>query len=463
MPESENDILKVIPNINTIKMKKIKLKLDTTMLNRILAFIYIKTTYRTMKALNNIYKLINMIDMTIYNKDEDSKARIWVIKKSLYAIIYMEFETDESIWQYCKDQPDATKLTNAVIDGIPSLKINPNECKYVVKAVDDRLEYGYVLNLKEVYQEILDSIHDNDIKSYKAVSEKLKNIATSIINISRNTNSLDSDTTFSLKDEYFENVVTEAVEKLRDRNRVFVTGIRRLNTILSPGYQSKRLYTYLAFPGGGKSQILLKAALDIKKYNNDIKPKDQTKQPAVLLITMENDIDETVERIFNMRVSSEDIRNYSPKQVIRQLRNVGEMRLADKNDIDIIIKYYPNRSIDTNDLYGIIKDLYDDGTEVIALILDYLKRIRPAEKAMTEKEELKNITNELKILAKKLDIPVITAQQLNRTASSVVDAAIQNKKEDVTRLVGRDGVAGAWEIKIALWSPHMVTYVKKAL
>ena len=54
-----------------------------------------------------------------------------------------------------------------------------------------------------------------------------------------------------------------------------------------------------------------------------------------------------------------------------------------------------------NDLYGIIKDLYDDGTEVIALILDYVKRIRPAEKGASEKEELKNITNELKTLAKK--------------------------------------------------------------
>ena len=75
-----------------------------------------------------------------------------------------------------------------------------------------------------------------------------------------------------------------------------------------------------------------------------------------------------------------------------------------------------------------------------------MKRIRPAEKAATEKEELKNITNELKTLARQLDVTVITAQQLNRTASSVVDAAIQNKKEDVTRLVGRDGVSGAWEI-----------------
>ena len=40
----------------------------------------------------------------------------------------------------------------------------------------------------------------------------------------------------------------------------------------------------------------------------------------------------------------------------------------------------------------------------------------------------------------------ITAQQLNRVAASVVDSALQAKKEDVTKLVGRDGIAGAWEI-----------------
>ena len=40
----------------------------------------------------------------------------------------------------------------------------------------------------------------------------------------------------------------------------------------------------------------------------------------------------------------------------------------------------------------------------------------------------------------------ITAQQLNRSSATVVDSALQNNKEDVTRLVGRDGVSGAWEL-----------------
>ena len=70
----------------------------------------------------------------------------------------------------------------------------------------------------------------------------------------------------------------------------------------------------------------------------------------------------------------------------------------------------------------------------------------PAHIVSNKEFVLKNITNELKELAKFFDIPVVTAQQLNRNASSVVDAALQAKKEDVTRLVGRDGIAGAWEI-----------------
>ena len=441
-----SEILKEVPNIDKIKLRKIKLKLDMAMLDCIIAFIYKKSVLRTRKALSNTEKLFSMIDDSVYMDSPELVARIWVIRKSLEAILVHELENEGMVKEYCRNDSDPNPIIDDIIDGIDKLKISYEETKWLIKSIDDRVQYGYVLTLKDVYQQILDRIDVGNFKSFKAASQMLYELAASVISIKRNTNSLDSDVTFSLKDEYFENVVTDACNKLRDKNRVFITGIRRLNTILAPGYQSKRLYTYLAFPGGGKSQILLKAALDIKKYNVGIKAKDPDKTPAVLLITMENDIDETIERIFNMSVSSEDIRNYTPAQVIRQLKNDGELVLTDKNNIDIIIKYYANRSIDTNDLYGIMKDLYDDGTEVVALILDYIKRIKPAEKGMNEKEELKNISNELKTLAKKLDIPVITAQQLNRSASGVIDAALQNNKEDVTRLVGRDGIAGAWEI-----------------
>lgn len=441
MAEKDNHV-----NFKDLRLQKLKIRMDVRMLDSILAFIYKDSVLRTRKTLQNIRNLFDIIDDDIYSGKPNLEDRIWVIRKTLEAKLREDFETDNMIMQYCLDQPDCDSLKRDVVNNIPNLKITHEESRYLIKQIEDRLQYGYAVTVKEIAQRLFDKVDTDDFKTYKSIADDLYDIAVAIINNKRNVSSMESDTTFSLRDDYFDTVITDAVNKLKDKDKIFITGIKRWNTILAPGYLSKRLYTYLAFPGGGKSQILLKSALDIKRYNGHVKSKDPNKNPAILYITMENDIDETVERIFNMCGNADDIRNYTPKQVIKYLRKDGQLSLTADNDIDIIMKYYPNRSIDTNDLYTIIKDLDDSGSEVIVLILDYLKRIRPSEKASTEKEELKNITNELKTLAKTLDIPVITAQQLNRVAASVVDAAIQAKKEDVTRLVGRDGVAGAWEI-----------------
>lgn len=436
-------------NLANIRTSKLKIRMDITTLDMIVAFLYKSSVLRTRKALSNIDKLFKSLDLSIYKEsDIDILNRIWIITNTLEAKLREGLVSDDIIKQYCKDREDCDDYKKSLVDVLieKGQKITYEESKYLLKQIDDRLQFGYVITLKNVVEELISLIDEDDIKSYKAISEDLYDIAKAIINIRRKSNSLGSEQTFSLQEEVFHTVVSDALDKLKNRNRIFVTGIRMLNTFLAPGYMSRRLYTYLAFPGGGKSQMLLNAALDIRKYNAGIQCKNPDHRPAVLFITMENSIEETVERIFNIVASDDDIRNYTTKQVSRMLQDNGQLTLTDKNNIDIIIKYYPNRSIATDDLYNIIQDLEDDNIEVIALILDYLKRIKPAEPADNEKTELKNITNELKDLSVILDIPVITAQQLNRVAASVIDAAIQAKKEDVTRLVGRDGVAGAWEI-----------------
>ena len=439
-----NEKMVIIPK--DIKAKKIKIHLDIDFLNSIIAFITKKSVLQTRKVLNTIYKLFNMLDEEAYKENPYVSTRIWLIKKMMYCITKLDFENTPQLVQYCRDDIECTPLVEDILDTISDFKINYQESKNLIKLIEDRVMFGYTITMKDYAEQIFDKVDSNDFRSYRSLSDSLYDLCTTVINLQRATKSNISDQTFSLRDEYFESTVTDSVNDLKDRNKIFLTGIRRLNTILSPGYMSKRLYTYLAFPGGGKSEILLKSALDIKKYNKNITTKDPEKIPTVLFITMENNIAETVERIFNITTSEDDIRNFTPKEVIRKLRKDGEMVINEHDKIDIVIKYFPNRSISTNDLYSIIQDIEDDNGEVIALFLDYIKRIRPAEKAQTEKEELKAISNELKTLATTLDIPVITAQQLNRTAASVVDAAMQSNKQDLAKLVGRDGVAGAWEI-----------------
>ena len=438
---------KKILNTKNIKLIPLKIKFDITRLDMIISFLYKPSVLRTRKTLANIYKLFQNLDDELINGNPDLMARIWIINTTLRGRLEEGFENDENLMQFCFDQVDCDEFKRKTLTEIlENKKISYDESKYIVRTIDDTLEFGYVVTIKEIVQEIINQIDDGEYKTYKEVSDDLYTIGNAIINIKRKTASLGSDQTFSLDTDEFDDVIEDSLQKLKDRNKIFITGIQRLNTLLSPGYLSKRLYTYLAFPGKGKSTILLKSALDIKRYNGGIQTKDPEKRPAVLMLTLENDIPETIERIYNMAVDGDDIRNYTAKQIKRKFRKKGQLELTKENNIDIIIKEYKNRELDTNDLYTIINDLEDDGVEVIALIVDYIKRIRPAERADSEKAELKNISNELKELAKYFDIPVITAQQLNRSGAAVVDAALQAKKEDVTRLVGRDSIAGAWEI-----------------
>lgn len=439
---------KLLQNIRDIRLSKLQIVFDITTLNMIIAFIYKDSVLRTRKTLNNIYKLFRSLDMDKYNDKPELVDRVWIITETLHARLSDGYESNtEFLATYLSDKVDCTDSRKRILNDIPNMKISHEESKYLVKKLDDTLSYGYTVTIKELFKEILNNIDDGDFKSYKSVQDDLYLMATSIIGIKRASTSLGSDQTFSLEQGIFENVIEDCVNKLKDRNRIFRTGIQRLNSLLSPGYQSKRLYTFLAFPGKGKSTLLLKSAIDIKKYNKGIKTKDPDKIPTVLFLNLENGIEETVERLYNMTSDIDDIRNYSPKQVARKIRKEGQMVLTDKDNINIIVKGYKNRELDTNDLYGIINDLNDEGKEVITLIVDYMKRIRPAEPASEERLELKNITNELKELAKFFDIPVITAQQLNRSGAVVIDAALQANKADLARQLGAHNVAGSWEIQ----------------
>lgn len=391
--------------------KKIPIKFDISMLNMFIGYIFKKSVQITRKSLMNMKKLFDVIDESIYENNDQLEARIEFINKALEAKLKLGFESDDVIINYCKSDM-YNKENQDIINNIPLYtKINYEEIKYINKCVEDRLQYYYLYYYKDAIYETIERLDSGDYKSFYEINNKLTSICTDLITQVRTAKSVDTAEQFSLSDENFEYNMMDIVTKLQNPSRIIKTGIQKLNQILSPGFMSSRLYLFLGLPGGWKSGMLLKVVRDTKLYNSDIQVKKPGKVPCVLLITMENDVIETVERLFNMAVSDSNIRNFTPKQVVKMVKESGELTINNSNGIDIVIRYYPNRSIDTNDLYTIIDDLSDEGKEVILLVLDYIKRIRPSERGKDEKEELKNITNELKSLAIEYDIPVVSAHQ----------------------------------------------------
>ena len=217
-----------------------------------------------------------------------------------------------------------------------------------------------------------------------------------------------------------------------------------LNDILAPGYRGGRLYVYAALPANFKSGLLLKTALDCIKYNaKSYRGKKDSHKKAVVYFTMENTTPETFERTFNMTISSENVTSFTSSHIVGELRKAN---IVGNDEMELIIVYKPNRSISTQDIRYFIEELDEVNTEVVMVCFDYIKRIRPAEKASSEKEELKNVTNELRQIAIDYDIPMVTAAQLNRQAATILNSVARLGKADALKEVDSSQIGSAWEI-----------------
>lgn len=429
--------------------------------------------FRSFKAVKNINKLFTNIDMAKYKGNPELEAYIWCIK--YFSKQWLSgITTPDQIADMAKHQPEYDNIKEDIITTCmndPNI-ISAPEAKSLFDMIGESLQYGYVASMKDEYITLLEDISLDRPGAFRELVERLFLISQSLVDIKHNTNLVANKITFNSADmDSIRSSIGQTIESLKDANNIFKTGIIRLNTLLSPGYMNGRLYVYMGLPAGGKSLMLLKSALDIRKYNPNFKPKTPGMRPCVLYITMENTFTETIERVWNMSFD-DSITKFSEDQAVKMLcdelgitrvikedvvaydeeQNPIEAKLIQEpdnsvNNIEIVMKYFSYREISTDDIFTIIQDLRDENMEVCCLVFDYIKRIEPSTPAADNvKLELNRIINELKALAVIQDIPVITAHQLNRAAAATVDAAARQGKGDVTKLAGRENVGDAWEV-----------------
>ena len=111
------------------------------------------------------------------------------------------------------------------------------------------------------------------------------------------------------------------------------------------------------------------------------------------------------------------------------------------------MRYYSDLEIATSHLYTLIQELADQGKQVIALILDYILKINSAKDHYgDERLRISYAGRELKALAQYFDIPVITAMQINREGNSILEASMQENKEDIGRFIGSSFVGQCWDL-----------------
>lgn len=483
MKECKKNMAKKSKNIpekvSDIKLDKIKVFFKRSILNDILKLLTMSDgTYRTFKTVKNINKLFSYLDIEKYKRNPELESFIWCIANisKRWCDGYTNVDVILEVIKKC-DGYDSTK--ESIIEQCmndPRVLASP-DVKGIVDMVTDALQLGFVASLREDYIDLLEDIDFDKPGAFKLIVERLFMISKSLLDIQHNTNIISNQVTFNTSDlDSVRNALSQTRASLTRSSNMLKIGIKRLNTLLSPAYMNGRLYIYCGAVGSGKSVILQKTAIDIRKYNPDFQPKTPGMKPCVLYITMENFFTEVIERLWNMEFD-EPMTNYSEDEAMNMICDVlgitkvlkEDVVVKDENDnplealierepknksnIEIVMKYFSYREISTDDLYTIVQDLRDEGLEVCALVLDYVKRIRPSISTPdNEKLELNHIGNEMKALAVILDIPVITAHQLNRAAVSVMDNAARQGKGDLLKLAGREHIGSAWELaEVADW------------
>lgn len=416
--------------------KKLPINFDLSSLD--LMCTYVLSNNRNIKRGHyiNLRNVMEMLDMSKYVNDQDKLDRITFIKRGIEGKIVKGLSNPLAIIKYI----NGGIIDDNIIDMNQFQDLSNNEIDWINETISNTLSSNFIYESAPKLIDLLTAFMTADSRQISDLSQQIQAEIASL-NSSFRQCRRDSamDRVFSLKEDVFRNAIKDTYDEITSNFRYLYTGMQGFNQLIGGGFENTRLYLLLGVTGGGKSLSMLNIAYQIKKYNKNFKPKDPTKIPCVVYLTMENSVTETIQRLFEICVG-DDMRNYSPEDIEYKLRTEGELYLTDESPIDIIIKYKPNRSEDTSYLYTLTEDLEDEGYEVICLIQDHIKRLRSVENQPDVRLELGNVANEMKTFAIIKDIPVITDSHLNRDGARIIDNTSGRAKADLTRMLGKSNI-----------------------
>jgi len=404
------------------------------------------------QLLRRISDLVDNINKKDYDDDIELASRLWFLKNILKSRLNTSLKTAQDLIDGVTGDKYSDEI-DTIIECLQDIWYEDDNglCRedilYTDQLVSDILQYSFIFDYQDTIDDLSvmlrsgdygDSLHDF-CDSYKTtISELYSSFKRS------DAMSKESENDFNSNDSTLETTVGRSIKQLNAPSSKLKTSVRMKNEMLNGGYESGRFYLVLGLQGGGKSVELIQIALDIKHYNKDIKLEDGRK-PVILFITQENSIRETMERFWSFYMGNDDdFKSHSTEEAVKILNEKGFSKGP-----ALMVKYRGSKSISTTDVGAMIEEIEEDGeNKVIAVIHDYLKRIRSAQysKNISTYDELGYASDEFCVLAKEHDIVVISAMQFNRAALQKIEEAMKKKKGDPLKELGTSDIGESVKI-----------------
>ncbi len=407
------------------------------------------------KFLRNIEKLLDAIDRRPYERDD---YQIFVLNAIDFVTGLREQGSNNL--NYIKQAMEQSDLPSELVYHLYSnLEINihdmsKEEYDHLSGVISMYVDYVSVFESRPAVMEAYDELMNpptgkpsvDTIKTIRELFEKtLSNIR--IADISR-----DDEQSVAIdfqNPEKSKNDIYALHEELTDPSNIFVTGIKELNRFLNGGFERKRMYIFYGPTNNYKSIMLLNCCLWILKYNSQMKPKFPNKKLAVVLVTLENSKNETMDRMHSLETSgnvdatqlSDDVYYSQWEDILHRINSNFEFHIVYKNSINTT----------TEDIKATIEEIEEDNNlEVAAVIVDHLGNIKKLDKSVDDRKGLINSAYELSHWGKMSDRAVITAMHTNSDFDSKLAEYRDAGKTNLVRYMGGHTISEAKYIEKAV-------------
>jgi len=228
--------------------------------------------------------------------------------------------------------------------------------------------------------------------------------------------------------DYFDDPRTR-LELLKSKNGQVSTGWPMLDKTLYGGFNRGELNIFAGGSGSGKSLVMQNLAVNWSQQGLN-----------GVYITLE-----LSEGLCAMRIDSM-MTNTASNQIFKNLDDVEmKVKLVGKKSGKLQIKYLPAQS-NVNDIRAYLKELeVQTKTKISWLCIDYLDLIMPVSAKVSPNDLFvkdKYVSEELRNLAKELDIIFVTASQLNRGAVEEVEFDHSHIAGGISKINTADNVFG---------------------
>lgn len=391
--------------------------------------------------LTNLKDYVDTMDPKVFYSSDPKTARYYFISLYLEARLNNGLVSRKLCLRYVDDNIDSKYkqiIHREILGSIEPGQLKKKDIEFINDMVFAQLNVMFLHKYKIAMTRMIEDLNTNNFgKTSTDCDNAIQFFQAILSDLTKAQRRSKQDNRFNLTDiTHFNATLQEAWERILSDSNYLQTGWQGMNKMLGGGFENARVYNFIGATGGFKSGLLLNIMKSIKLYNKGKKFKDPIKRPTVLFISQENNIWETLHRIFGIFGTVENIKKFKPDEIMELLAKGGFTVVQDDEDIDIEFRYYGNADISVPDLKGIYEELDNSGREVICIIQDYIERLRPPMLNVERRTQLFDISNQLHDLAMELDIPIITGSQFNRDGVATIEEMRSQNKVDIGKNVG---------------------------